>query len=187
MDAEEHSPRTFKGRKNADPSEEGSAYHLANNNLFLFALLFFHIFFLDVFNQIKAGNKGAFDSDFGVLVDIQSDYVTVDIYDLTTDTAAGNDLISSLEIGEGLAVLLGFFLLGTDEQKIENGKHDNQRCKGSDGVTTPCSSTTGLSHGKCHIVKKHLSLLGDEMTLKKKVMITGWFKYLSTTSTGNVP
>jgi hypothetical protein len=87
---------------------------------------------------------GDFDADFvgnfhsqgGV---IHSRYAAV-------DAAACHDAIAFFKIGDHLSVLFGPFLLGSDQQKIKNDKHQNQ---GDEPRETTGAFSSGAACAQC--------------------------------------
>jgi hypothetical protein len=60
--------------------------------------------------------------------------------------ATGDNPITGFQVVNHLPVLFGFFLLGADQQKIKDDKHQNQRNERRESSRTTWGASPPLSH-----------------------------------------
>jgi len=72
-----------------------------------------------------ACDMASVDFDSHLVRDFDGDFVVSDSCDPAIDPAAGQDLVSLFQVRQKSPLVLGPFLLGSDEQEIEDNEDEN--------------------------------------------------------------
>ena len=100
----------------------------------------------------QGNNGGSLDDDFRSFSDLQVQKVVGDFRDFPDDSAGSQHFVADGQGADHFPLFFLFFLLRTDHQKVQDGKHKHDRKKASHAVQaeTGCGGLgicVGNEHG----------------------------------------
>src|SRR6267142_1889666 len=109
-----------------------------------------------IFRCLHLSNRRTRNADFNLRFagDFQNDGIAIDTVDRAVNAAAGDDLVSGLEIREHRLHLLALALLGHDHQEIHDDEHEAQRNQKSAKAATRSLKNRCRHH---HLASSYLS------------------------------